>query len=144
MRVRFLLSVLVSALAIGCSQSSTDTSSTTTSTTAPTGNPTTENFTGTVAVGGSDVHSFTVVLSGGQLNVILTAAGPPPTIQMGLGIGSYSGTTCTLFSNGSLTTPAGSIAQLTGTANAGTYCVQVSDVGNQTAPVNYAVTVTHF
>jgi hypothetical protein len=63
---------------------------------------------------------------------------------MGLGIGSFDGTTCTLFSNGSVVTPAGAIAQLTGTANAGNYCVQVADVGNQAAPVNYAVTVTHY
>jgi hypothetical protein len=143
MRVRFLLAVLVSMVALGCGQNSTDTSSTT-STTAPTGNPTTENYSGTVQVGSSDVHSFTVVQSGGQLNVILTAAGPPPTIQMGLGIGSFAAPTCTLFQNGSVVTPAGAIAQLSGTANAGTYCVQVSDVGNQSAPVSYTVTVTHY
>jgi hypothetical protein len=128
MRVRFLLPVFVSLLALGCGQNSTDTSSTT-STTAPTGNPTTETFSGTVQVGSSATNQFTVVQSGGQLNVILTAAGPPATIQMGLGIGSWVAPTCTLFQNGSVVTPAGAIAQLTGT---------------QSAPINYAVTVTHY
>ncbi|MBI3494247.1 MAG: hypothetical protein HY047_21070 [Acidobacteria bacterium] len=144
MRVRLRLAVLVSALAIGCGQT-TDTTSSTTSTTAPTTAPTTENFTGTVAVGGSDVHPFNVLLANGQLNIILTAAGPPPTIQMGLAVGTYSASTCTIFQNGSVTTAAGATAQLAGTAvNAGTYCVQVSDVGNQSAPVTYAVTVIHY
>lgn len=144
MRVRLCLPVLVSVLAIGCGQT-TDTTSSTTSTTAPATTPTTENFTGTVPVGGSAVHSFNILLANGQLNVILTAAGPPPTIQMGLGVGSYSAPTCTLFQNGSVIVPAGATAQLAGTAtSAGTYCVQVSDVGNQSAPVTYAVTVIHF
>ena len=39
---------------------------------------------------------------------------------------------------------AGAIAQLTGSINAGSYCVMVSDAGNQLAPVTYAVTVTHY
>ncbi len=142
MRVRSCLPVLLALLAVSCGQSS-DTSSPSTPT-GPTTNPTTENFTGTVAVGSSDVHSFTVALSGGQLNVILTAAGPPATIQMGVAIGSWAAPTCTLFSNGSVVQAANPIAQLSGTANAGTYCVQVSDVGNQASPVTYAVTVIHY
>ena len=103
----------------------------------------TENFTGTVAVGGTDAHSFSVA-STGQLNVTLTAAGPPPTIFMGLGVGTPSGSTCVLLTNGSVAAPAGTTAQLSGTIAAGTYCVSVFDVGNQNAPVTYAVTITHF
>jgi hypothetical protein len=41
-------------------------------------------------------------------------------------------------------TPAGTSAQLTGTLDAGSYCVMVYDAGNQTAPVTYAVTVNHY
>ncbi|MBI3401878.1 MAG: hypothetical protein HY048_10700 [Acidobacteria bacterium] len=145
MRVRFALSVLVTTLAVGCSQSSDTSNATPTTTTAPTTTPTTENFTGTVPVGGADVKPFNILLANGQLNIILTAAGPPPTIQMGLGVGSYSGTTCTIFQGGSVITAAGATAQLAGTAiSAGQYCVQVSDVGNQASPVTYAVTVIHF
>jgi hypothetical protein len=97
-----------------------------------------------VDVGGKDVHPFTVALSGGQINVILTAAGPPSTIFMGLGVGTYSSGTCTLISNGSLVTQAGATAQLSGTVNAGSYCVMVYDAGNQTATITYAVTVNHY
>jgi hypothetical protein len=80
----------------------------------------------------------------GQVNAILTAAGPPSTIYMGLGIGTYSSGTCTLLSGGSVITQAGSVAQLSGTINAGSYCVQVYDAGNQSVAVSYTVTVNHY
>lgn len=134
--------VLVSTFA--CASGGDSTSSSSSSTTSPTTSVTTENFTGSVDVGGKDVHPFTVTLSGGQLNVILTAAGPPSTIFMGLGVGTNSGGTCTLLSNGSLVTQAGATAQLSGTVNAGSYCVMVYDAGNQTAAITYAVTVNHY
>ena len=103
----------------------------------------TESFTGTVAVGASDFHSFSVS-SGGAVNVTLTAAGPPPTLYMGIGVGTPSASACALLTNGSVVAPAGLTAQLSGTISAGTYCVSVFDVGNQTVPVSYAVTVTHY
>jgi hypothetical protein len=112
--------------------------------TGPTAAVTTENFSGTVSAGGNDWHPFTTTLSNGQVNAILTAAGPPATIFMGLGIGTVSGTTCTLISGASVLTQAGSAAQLSGTANAGAYCVMVYDAGNQTADVTYSVTVNHY
>jgi hypothetical protein len=103
----------------------------------------TENFNGSVDVGGTDIHNFTVAAAG-QLNVTLTAAGPPPTIFMGIGVGTPSGTQCQLLTNGSAAAPAGTSAQLSGTIAAGSYCVAVFDIGNQTGPITYAVTITHF
>jgi hypothetical protein len=135
--------VMLCALTSACAGDSSATSSSTSST-SPTTAVTTESFSGTVPVGGSDTHPFTVALSGGQVNAILTAAGPPSTIYMGLGIGTYSGGTCTLLSGGSVVTQAASTAQLAGTVNAGSYCVQVYDAGNQTVAVSYAVTVNHY
>jgi hypothetical protein len=104
----------------------------------------TETFSGSVDVGSSDSHTFTVVQSGGQVNVTLTAAGPPPTIFMGLGVGTPSGTSCSLLANAQTLTQAATVAQLTGTVSAGTYCVTVFDAGNQTGQVTYSVTVTHY
>src|SRR5438552_173224 len=101
----------------------------------------TESFTGSVAVGATDFHTFSVS-SGGAINVTLTAAGPPPTIYMGIGVGTPSASACALLTNGSVVAPAGITAQLSGTISAGTYCVAVFDVGNETTPVTYAVTVT--
>jgi hypothetical protein len=105
---------------------------------------TTERFAGTLDVKKNVTHDFTIVLSGGLLTVTLTAAGPPANIVMGLAVGTFDGTTCTILTNGSTNTAAGANPQLSGTLNGGRYCVQVSDVGNQTAAVTYAVTVTHY
>ena len=102
----------------------------------------TETFTGTVAVAGADIHNFTVTQQG-TLSVTLTAVGPPSTIFMGLAIGALSGTTCLPISGASVTVQAGTAAQLSGTAAAGAYCVAVVDIGNQTAPVDYSLTVSH-
>ena len=102
----------------------------------------TDTFTGTVAVSGNMAHAFTVS-AGGQVDVTLTAAGPPPTIVMGLGIGSPSAGSCVLFANGAVSTAAGATPQLSGTTPAGSYCVAIFDVGNQTAAVDYTIKVTH-
>lgn len=112
--------------------------------TSPSAALVTENFTGTVDPGGTAVNQFSVTTSGNQVNVLLTAAGPPATIYMGLGVGTYASSTCTLLTNGSVLAQAGATAQLSGTVNAGTYCVEVFDVGNQTAQISYTVTVTHY
>ena len=127
----------------GCSGGSSSGSPTSPST--PPLAPTSETFTGTVPVGGSDTHSFVVTLSNGQVTADLTAAGPPPTIAMGLGIGAISNGACTLFTSLSVITSAGPSAQ-TGGSNvpSGTYCVAIVDVGNQLADISYSVTVTHY
>jgi hypothetical protein len=78
----------------------------------------TESFTGTVAVGASDFHTFSVS-TGGAINVTLTAAGPPSTIYMGIGVGTPSASACALLPNGSVAAPAGVSAQLSGTISAG-------------------------
>ena len=132
---------LAALVAPGCGGGSGSTSSLPT---GPSTAPTTETFTGTVPIGGSDIHTFTIVLSNGQVNITLTQAGPPSTIYMGLGIGTPSGSNCALLSGGSVATPAGTVAQLVGTTPAGAYCVAVFDAGNQSADVTYSVTVTHY
>jgi hypothetical protein len=103
---------------------------------------TTETFSGTVAVGSSDFHTFAAT-QGGTVSVTLNAAGPPATIFMGLGIGTPSSSTCALLSGATADTQAGTTSQLSGTLDAGSYCVEVFDVGNETTPVNYSVTVAH-
>jgi hypothetical protein len=113
------------------------------SVTTPAATTTTETFTGTVQPNfGVDFHPFTVAQTG-TVSVTLTAAGPPATIFMGLGIGTPSASTCAVISTDSTIAPAGATAQLSGTVSAGSYCVQVYDVGNETAPVTYSVTVAH-
>jgi hypothetical protein len=125
----------------GCSGSNS-----TNAVTTPAAPTVTETFPGTVSYQGVDFHTFNVAQSG-TLNVTLTTAGPPPTIWMGVGIGTPSASACGLISNSTSTvTPAGVAApQLTGTLAPGTYCVQVYDVGNLSpgGAVTYSVTVAH-
>jgi hypothetical protein len=128
---------LVIALAIAAC--SNDSSTALTTSASPL---TTETFSGTVNIGSSDFHNFTTAQSG-TVNVTLNAAAPPPTIFMGVGIGTPSSSSCALLSGGTTDTQAGTASQLSGTLNAGTYCVEVYDVGNESAPVTYTVTVAH-
>lgn len=136
MKALIPIGLLVALLSAACDNG------TTTPVTSPSVT-TTETFTGTVQVSGSDFHNFTVAQSG-QLDITLTMAGPPSTIFMGLGVGTpTSATTCSLLANASTSAQAGTAAQLSGTAAASTYCVVVWDIGNQTAAINYTVTVAH-
>ena len=95
-------------------------------------------------MGGSDTHPFTVTTGNQAISVTLTAAGPPATIPMGIGVGQKSGDTCNLFSNATVVLPASTTPQLAGMISAGAYCVSVFDASSQTTPVDYALTVVHF
>ncbi len=134
-----LLSVILSA---GCNTQTADNSATAPTTpTAPAAATQTETFTGTLSVQGTNVHAFNVAQVG-ALNVTLTSAGPPPTISIGIGVGTPVGTTCSLIVF--QTTPAGSAAQISGTVTvAGAFCLSVYDVGNLANDVTYSVTVSH-
>lgn len=101
-----------------------------------------DTFTGTVDVGGVDFHPFTVAKDG-TVNITLTTAGPPATITEGLGIGTPGTGTCTILPADATPTTAGTAAQLSGALSAGTYCVEVFDIGNQLGPITYSVTVAH-
>ncbi len=114
---------------------------TTPASTTPTAARTTDTFTGTVAVHGADFHTFTIAAAG-NVDVTLTAATPPDSVVMGLSIG-MPGDRCVPVAEGSTQTAAGSSVQLSGIASPGTMCVDVHDVGGQSAPVTYTVTVTH-
>jgi len=113
---------------------------------APTGTVVTDVFPGVVQPGTFKVHTFTVTTPG-QVTVTMTAAGPPPTIAMGLGIGNPDASgNCIFLSGGvnnnsvaSTTTP-----QLSGTVTAsGAYCVEIADIGNAAGPITYSLTVVH-
>ena len=52
--------------------------------------------------------------------------------------------TCQLLSGGFSIVQAGATPQLSGTINVGAYCVMVYDAGNQSAPITYALTMTHY
>jgi hypothetical protein len=117
-------------------------STATTPTTSSTVTRTTDTFSGTVPVRGDDFHTFPTTVTG-TIDVTLTVAGPPSTIAMGLSLGSPVNGQCVPLAGGSVNTPAGATVQLSGIASPATLCVDVRDIGNDTAPVSYTVTVTH-
>jgi hypothetical protein len=129
----FLLLLLLSTAA--CNGSST--AATTTTVTRST-----DTFTGTVPVGGSDFHSFQVAATG-IVDVTLTAAAPPAGVVMGISLGTPGDGRCAAFAGGSTTASAGSSVQLSGLVSPSALCVDVHDAGGQTAPVSYTVTVVH-
>jgi hypothetical protein len=121
--------------------SATDTSSTTTATAA---SPVfSEEFAGTFDADNASFYSFSVTQYG-TVNVTLTSVGGtfvPSSLQVGLGLGSPSGTDCTTSTT--ITTRSGSAPQLTGTYQPGVYCVRVYDVGNVFGSANFAVTIAY-
>jgi hypothetical protein len=144
--LRLLLIVLTlastTAACGGGNNSTTSPAPTSTTVAAPTS---TETFNGTLPMGLSSFYSFVVGVNG-TVNVTLVSVsgtGVPPTITLGLAIGTPSGTGC---SGGTVTNAvAGADPQLTGTYSPGRYCVNVSDVGNLApgATATFVVTIAH-
>jgi hypothetical protein len=134
------LAVVVSAVAAACGGSSN-----TSNITAPSGTLTTETFTGTVNPGTTKVHTFTVATPG-SVSVTMTAAGPPATITMGLGIGNPDASGNCIFLSGGTTQAIASTTtpQLSGNLTAsGLYCVAIGDIGNAAGPITYTIVVSH-
>jgi hypothetical protein len=109
---------------------------------APTPNaPTSDSFSGSLAPGGAVVFTFSVTTAG-SVGVTLTSVSPSTTSALGIGVGPSSNGTCSV-TNSTSSAVAGSTAQLTASANPGTYCVRVSDAGSLTATSTVTVIVAH-
>jgi hypothetical protein len=120
-------------------------SSNTSNVVAPSATVTTETFTGTVQPQGFKIHTFTVATPG-QVTVTMTAAGPPATISMGLGVGNPDASGNCIFLSGGTTSAVASATtpQLSGTLTAsGAYCVEIADIGNAAGPITYSIAVSH-
>jgi hypothetical protein len=151
--MRRVLHVLVVPLALSAAGCSSDSTSNSTLPTSP-APVLTDNFTGTVPapVNGtlqSDIKPFTTTQSG---TVVLTLTSAVetlpggvlfPTVIIGIGIGTLSGSTCSVPAGNSTTAQSSTTPVLSGTLPAGSYCVQVSDVINQSGPVAYTFVLTH-
>ena len=78
------------------------------------------------------------------MNVSLTSVSGqyvPSTVTLGMGLGTPVAETCSTTS--SISTPAGSGPQLTGTYNPGVYCVIIRDVGNLFSAARFSITVAY-
>ena len=101
----------------------------------------TETFSGTLTIGGVNLHQFKVGQIGG-LKVTLTEVLPGAAVLLSVGTPSPATGACSPLSG--LTTVAGPDAQISGTATVpGSFCVSVADVGNLVESVSYTVSVLH-
>jgi hypothetical protein len=130
------LGLMCCAAVVACHSSTT-----TPTTTTPAPTLTTTTFTGTVGVRSSDTNTFTVSQTG-EVDVTLTST-TPASSTMGLGLGTGSASSCSLLPGGSTSAQPGSSPQLTGKLTPGSVCVQVYDLGSDTGPVTYTLTVSH-
>lgn len=110
-----------------------------------TSNPTrtTDTFEGSFTFQATTSHLFTVT-EPGLVEIRLTAVGPLTTMAFGVSIGTWNGSACTTANIRNDNARSGATA-LSGTANAGNYCVSVYDSGNLPSDwtATYTVTVTH-
>jgi len=131
---------IAAALAAACNNGGSST------TTSPTPPSTSTTLTGTVqpGYGNFDFQTFTTSQAG-EIDVTLTAAGPPPTITVGIALGTPSsdGTACVLSSTYQTLASASQTPIWMVSAPAGAYCVEVVDVGNAASPIAYTLIVAH-
>ncbi len=145
-RTFFRLAVL--AMLVGGLSTWTACSSTSSPTTPTvTGPATTETFSGSIDQGGSAVYSFSVKTAGLALLAGYTSITPTTVPALGIGIGTWDpmASTCGLNQTQNDSAKSGSTG-LSGTADAGNYCIRVYDGGNIPAGVTatYTVQVQHY
>jgi hypothetical protein len=99
-----------------------------------------ETLQGTLSVNGARTHSFTVDRAG-DVTARLTILSDQAAI-VGLGLGTWNGTTCAIILANDAATIGSSVA---GTAEAtGDFCARISDIGLLVTSVDYIIDVSHF
>ena len=131
-----LFAVAILMVSTACGSSSTSSLPTTPS------NPITETFAGSLSVNGAVTNTFTITVPG-TVTATLTAVGPDPTVPVGMSIGTWSGTTCSV-GVGLFQDKAVQGAVMVATVSApGTLCLRMYDSGTLQAPVTFSVDVVH-
>lgn len=101
---------------------------------------TTDTFSGTLTRNGAATYPF-ATLQFGTVTVTLTIVGSDNTVAIGLGLGTWNGTSCQVVLANDQATQGNAII---GTVNAaGSLCARVYDVGNVVDPLPYEVQVVH-
>lgn len=111
--------------------------------TTTTATPTTviDTFNGTLQALGSVQFPFTVNTAG-TVSATLATLNPQSTITVGFGLGQPSAGVCNLIS-GAYSESAKVGQPLSGTINAGSYCVVLYDIGNVVGSDDFTITISH-
>ena len=134
---------LVVLVALAIAASACGGSDTTATTPAPTTTSVTDTFTGTLTLNGAVTYSFTVVAVG-TINVQLTSLLPDSAMPVGISIGTWNGSICTVppgtFNDQSIQ---GSVV-VGQTQTVGDFCVRIYDAaGTVATPQTYVIEVSH-
>jgi hypothetical protein len=128
--VRACAIALLSVLLASCSNGGT--------TASPTPDPTVETFTGTLGPGQRAIHPYAVKAAGTVYTTLTTISGAD---RIGIGVGTWDGTTCTVGAHSESMVAGNTIGA--SVPNPQNLCVLVYDVGVITTAATYTVTVTH-
>ena len=128
-RLSVALAILAAALA-SCSDDAT--------VATPTPNPTTETFTGTLVPSQKVIHPYAATIPGSVTTTLTALSGAP---AIGLGTGTWDGTTCTVGAHAeNVVVNQYFIASVPSPQN---LCAIVYDTGGVTTSATYTVTVVH-
>jgi hypothetical protein len=104
----------------------------------------TDTFSGSVAVGGYSIHSFTIGKNGGEINIKITELSPDSGTSLGLEYGQFpSGSTTECLTIRRQPLAGKGTTAITDRGFKGTYCLGVFDSGFILRPQTYTVTITH-
>lgn len=101
----------------------------------------TETFTGSININGAATHTFFTSATGAT-TATLTSLGENPPALIGLSMGTWSGSTCSLILTNDRAVVT-SVVTGTVTTLGGSLCVRIYDVGSLTGPVSYEIRVEH-
>jgi hypothetical protein len=103
--------------------------------------PETLTFPGTLTPGGAQAFGFPANYSG-TVTATLTSLGPDSTLAVGLALGTWSGSACTLVVTNDSITQGGVVTATS--SSAGSLCVRISDAGGTlTQALPFVITVVH-
>jgi len=137
-RSSLILIILTGLAASGCGNSSNNPGTTPI---APSVTSVTEEFTGTLNVNGGASFPF-IAQGAGTVSATLTSLGPDSELSVGLSLGTWNGTSCTVASINN--DNAGQGVVIVGQAtSSGSLCTRVYDVGKIADPIAYKITVVH-
>lgn len=107
------------------------------------GTSTTETFAGTLTVNGATTYPFTVGFAG-TITATLTTVGPDATVPIGMSIGTWSGTTCSVGVSLAQDQATQGAVLVAAVSAAGQLCLRIYDAkGTLPGPVTYSVDVVH-
>ncbi|MDP2319119.1 MAG: hypothetical protein Q8O42_07275 [Acidobacteriota bacterium] len=101
----------------------------------------TETFTGTININGAATHTFFTSATG-AVTATLTSLGENPPEQVGLSVGTYAGSSCSLLITNDKAVVTSVVTGVVTTLG-GSLCVRIYDVGSLTESVPYEIRVEH-